>query len=169
VFKGSGHDRLVSRRWLEAGPWVVHRGADDLSVLQLHDFDADKDTAAAQVQASQERLGPSETGGVVMRKETRRYTFNLQYSPRARRATIVVAKREVTPREMLEATLLRGSNAAGPDSPLEHVAFLYIDEAQAQRDLHELWLHGLECWTYIRGVETRIDEAYVPPPRPRPW
>lgn len=81
----------------------------------------------------------------------------------------VVAKREVTPREMLEAAALRGSDAAGPGSPIETVAFVYLDEAQARRDLHELWLRELECWTYLAGRETRIDQDYVPAAPLRPW
>jgi hypothetical protein len=171
AFKGEGHDRLVSRRWVDhGGPWLAHHFDADVSLLQLHDLAADARTANAQLRRAQERLGPSDTGGLIQPNFKRKLQLNLQHSERDRRASIVVdPKREVTPREMLEAATLRGSSAAGADRHIDSVAFVYIDEPAARRDLHELWLHGLECWTYINGRETRIDDTYDPPPSPRPW
>jgi hypothetical protein len=169
AFKGAGHARLVSRRWVDhGGPWLAHHGANDTSLLQLHDLAADSRTANAQVRRAQERLGPGDTGGYIHPGFKRTLKLDVQYSGRDRKASIVVAKREVSQLEMLEAATLRGSNALGADSPIDAVAFVYIDEPQARRDLHELWLRGLECWTYIDGRETRIDEGYQPPPQ-RPW
>lgn len=170
TFKGSGHARVVSRRWLEyGGPWQVHRGAGDLTLLQLHDLRADARTAYAQVRAVQDRLGPSDAGGLYIPSFKRTLTLQLQHSERDRKASIVVAKREVTPREMLEAASLRGSAAAGADRHIDAVAFIYIDEPQARRDLPELWLRELECWAYVGGRETRLDEDYRPAPFPRAW
>jgi hypothetical protein len=169
-FKGPGHDRLLSRRWLRhAGPWRLHTAPNDVSLLQLHDLAADASTALAQFIPCQERLGPSDTGGLASLDFKRKLKLDVQYSGRDRKASIVVAKREVTPREMLEAARLRGSAVLGDDAPVDAVAFVYLDEAQARRDLHELWLRGLECWAYLDGVETRLDEAYAPPAAKPGW
>lgn len=170
AFRGAGHDRLVSRRWADhGGPWLTHRPGHDISLLQLHDLRADARTANAQVRRAQERLGPGDDAGLLQPNFKRRLTLDIQHSERDRRASIVVdPKRTVSPREMLEAAALRGTSVLGSDRHIDAVGFVYIDEDHARRDLHELWLRGLECWTYIAGRETRIDEGYVPPPS-RPW
>jgi hypothetical protein len=41
---------------------------------------------------------------------------------------------------------------------------VFIQESEARQNLYELWLREIECWTYLDGVETRIDEDYSPPP-----
>jgi hypothetical protein len=48
AFGGRGHDRLPSRRFLERGPWRLHRGQPDVSLVQFHDLRADVRTAFAQ-------------------------------------------------------------------------------------------------------------------------
>jgi hypothetical protein len=48
AFGGRGHDRLPSRQWLERGPWLLHRGQPDVSLVQFHDLRADVRTAFAQ-------------------------------------------------------------------------------------------------------------------------
>ena len=49
AFRGRGHDRLVSRRWLDFGPWRVLRRPGDLTLVQFHDLNADAATAALQI------------------------------------------------------------------------------------------------------------------------
>ena len=58
-----GHAQLVSRRWLEYGPWLLDRFADDVSLIQFHDLDADPATALAQALPGHRRLGDNDTGG----------------------------------------------------------------------------------------------------------
>lgn len=48
-FKGPGHDLLVSRRWLDYGPWLLRRGPNDTSMVQLHDLDATPEEIRAQL------------------------------------------------------------------------------------------------------------------------
>ncbi len=65
AFKGAGHDRLVSRRWLDHGPWAVLRDDDsDLTVVLFYDPDAPSaEVALAQSEPGHDRMGWSPTGG----------------------------------------------------------------------------------------------------------
>ncbi len=56
AFRGSGHQRLVSRELIAGGPWQVHRGPDDTTLLQLHDLDAEITAALAQARSAHDRL-----------------------------------------------------------------------------------------------------------------
>lgn len=38
AFRGAGHDHLVSRRWLDFGPWRVIRRPHDTTLIQFHDL-----------------------------------------------------------------------------------------------------------------------------------
>jgi hypothetical protein len=64
---------------------------------------------------------------------------------------------------MLDYGAARAKQSLGPQQPLDRIRFLFMEEAPARAHLHELWLHGLECWTIVRGVEKRLDEGYKPP------
>jgi hypothetical protein len=52
---------------------------------------------------------------------------------------------------------------------VRQVAFVFVEEANARRHLHDLWLRGLECrWMSPRG-EVRLDHYDAPPPAPPDW
>ena len=70
AFRGAGHERLVSRRWLDHGPWLVHRGKNDTTLVQFHDLAADARTALAQAAPGHQRMGFSDTGGFLHHPHT---------------------------------------------------------------------------------------------------
>lgn len=84
------------------------------------------------------------------------------YDREKRQLRIVVLGRDVSPAEMNDACALRAFQGLGPDQPLDSVAYVFIEENAARAHLHEMWLRELEVWTFIRGVETRIDADYTP-------
>jgi hypothetical protein len=65
LFRGDGHQRLVSRRWLDHGPWQVLRGSGDTSLVLFHDLAADPSTALKQARPGHERMGISPVGGYL--------------------------------------------------------------------------------------------------------
>ncbi|TMQ14928.1 MAG: hypothetical protein E6J91_14195 [Deltaproteobacteria bacterium] len=66
AFRREGHDRLVSRRWLDfAGPWRVIRRPGDLTVVQFHDLNLDADRAYEQATPGHRRMGISTVGGYL--------------------------------------------------------------------------------------------------------
>lgn len=169
AFKRGGHRRLVSRRWLDHGPWKLWRGRDDLSLVQFHDLEADAATALAQAKPGHVRMGISNSGGFLQKGYVYEQPPQGLYSPAERKLRIVVTGREVSEVEMLDACAARHYQALGADQPLDSIAYIFIDQATAQRHLHELWLRELECYAIVDGKEIRLDENYHPPFAPPEW
>lgn len=169
AFKGRGHDRLASRRWLEFGPWRLIREKGDLNIVQFHDLQADDETALKQAEPGHKRMGISEQGGFIQtdfywqntKKLTALYDKNTQTLIR------VVAGEEVSEYEMLEAAAIKFWKPVS--QPVKQVAYSFIDEKQARRQLHQLWLRGLEVRAFVDGHERRIDEDYHPTPQIPDW
>jgi hypothetical protein len=196
AFRGRGHDQLVSRRWLNFGPWRVIRRPNDLTVVQFHDLDADPKTAGEQAQPGWERMGWSATCGYVGTD----FPFSSRgvsglYAPSARKLEIVIPPGgRVEQWHMLEACAVRtrhhiterrifsvaddastphgGVRASAistsvepftPSQPIDQVAFVFTEEADARAHLHELWLRDLECWVVDGDGRRRMDEDYEPP------
>ena len=179
IFRGAGHDRLVSRRWLDFGPWRVIRRPNDTTVIQFHDLAiTDPAEAYEQARAGHQRMGNSPTGGYI--------AWHLQgllknagkglYVAESRTLEVVVAPGlAVSQGEMLGNAALRlhhrTTQLTQPIAqPIEHVAYLFIDEADARAHLHELWLRELQCWAFdAHGVKHRLDLDYHPVPDPPAW
>jgi hypothetical protein len=173
AFKGKGHDQLTGRRWLVQGPWLNIRGDHDTTLIQFHDLNADIDTAFEQANAAHERMSSRDIGGFIFADYEYEYNSKGLYSETDHKLRIIVVDREVSQREMLDARALVVRQDAGVDTPLDNVAFIFLDykhgEAAARKHLHKLWLHGLECWTIIDGREVRLDLDYRPAPVKPEW
>ena len=179
IFRGAGHDRLVSRRWLDFGPWRVIRRPNDTTVIQFHDLAiTDPAEAYEQARAGHQRMGNSPTGGYI--------AWHLQgllknagkglYFPESRTLEVVVAPGlSVSQGEMLGNAALRLHHRLTRTTqpvaqPIEHIAYIFIDEADARAHLHELWLRELQCWAFdAHGVKHRLDLDYHPVPDPPAW
>lgn len=168
-FQGKGHDQLVSRRWLEFGPWRLVRGANDTSLVQFHDLNADAATALAQAKPGHERMGISETGGFMMVPYSSKHDINGLYYPDDRKLRVIVHGRDVPQQEMTDACAVRRFQRLGPDQPVDNVAYVFMELGPAQAHLHELWLRELECWAIVDGLEVRLDEDYHPKPEKPEW
>ena len=170
AFKGAGHDRLVSRRWLEFGPWRLLRGANDTTLVQFHALDADAATALAQARPSHERMGISDVGGFVQTGYVYANGIEGLYVPEERKLKITAFGRAVPQREMLDVCAARHDQALGPERPIDKVAYVFAEEREAREHLHELWLREIECWTFVDSIETRIDVVHTPQrPEPPGW
>jgi hypothetical protein len=163
AFQGLGHRRLVSRRWLEFGPWRLIRGRNDTSLVQFHDLNADSDTAFAQARPGHERMGISDSGGFLQSNYVYTYPVEGIYETEQRRLKILIHGRPVSQLEMTDACAARVNQALGPDRPLNSIAYVFADPDEAAAHLKELWLRELECWTFTQGREVRIDVDYSPP------
>jgi hypothetical protein len=169
AFRGQGHERLVSRRWLPYGPWRVHTAANDTSLVQFHDLDADEATARAQCVVGHRRMGNSEEGGFIQSNPPLPQRAPGDYVPGRKNLRIPVYGREVSHREMLDVRTIVKLQALGADKPLETATFAFAEEAEGRAHLHELWLRELECITFIGGVETDLTRTYQPEPTPPAW
>ncbi|MEU5097305.1 hypothetical protein [Streptomyces sp. NPDC020996] len=169
-FRGAGHDRLVSRRWLDFGPWRVLRGPGDVTLVQFHDAKADPATALEQARAGHPLLeGITPVSGFMSDRHVITHDLQGVYDPEDRCLRIIVHGRDVSPGEMLDACVARRTQALGPDSPLERVAYVFMDAEAARAHLHALWLRELECWTIELGAEIRLDTDHHPVPVKPEW
>ncbi|MFC7328417.1 hypothetical protein [Marinactinospora rubrisoli] len=162
AFRGEGHRNLVSRRWLETGPWRVLRGPHDTTLVQFHDLSLDAEAALDQAVPAHEHMGISPKGGYLQTPYVYRHDLKGLYDENRHVLKIVVLGRTVPAVEMRDACAARRDNALGPDRPIDNVAFIFPDPEEARAHLPRLWPYELECWTIIDGVETRLDTDQPP-------
>lgn len=88
------------------------------------------------------------------------------YDPATQTSVVLVQDREVPASEMGIASATRVHQIFS--QPVDGVAFVYMDEAAARRQLPALWLYGLEVRAMTAHGEQRIDREYQPRPPPEP-
>lgn len=170
MFRGAGHDRLVSRRWLEYGPWKLTRLSGDVSLVEFYDLSADEATALAQAKVGHDRMGISPDGGFLQAPYVYYNKLDGVYDPKTRTYKIPVAVRKLKPSEMLDAGALRVEKRNDPKTPIELCGFTFVmGKEEAEPYLHELWTRELGCWAVVDGVDVRLDDSYTPPPPKPPW
>jgi hypothetical protein len=177
AFRGAGHDRLVSRRWLDFGPWRVIRRDKDTTFIQFHDLDiTDPAEAYEQAKVGHQRMGIAPDGGYIAWHYENLLTgaakFPGLFTPINATKEIVVAPGiEVTQGQMICQTALRlHHNLTQPKSNrIRHVAYVFMDRADAEAHLHQLWLRELQCWYVDGSGKHRLDAGYKPTPNPPDW
>lgn len=174
AFRGAGHDRLVSRRWLDVGPWRVIRRPDDTTFIQFHDL-AITDPAEAYAQAApgHQRMGIDPLGGYIGGIDLD-VIAGVQgvYQPETRTLDIVVPPgAEVTQQDMRVACGLRLHHRLTQPATdrIDQIAYVFVDQADARAHLHELWLRELACWYLDATGKHRLDLDYHPMPSPPAW
>jgi len=178
AFRGIGHDQLVSRRWLDFGPWRVIRRPNDTTLVQFHDLNL-TDPAEAYEQA---KLGHPRMREGFLYPNYADFMDDVRglYLAEQQRLEIVVPPGEtVDPNSLYGAAAVRlyfrahpeeGHNA--PEGTIGHVktvAYVFVDEAQALAHLHILWLHEFECILVDGRGKRRLDDTYHPIPDPPAW
>ena len=175
ALQGAGHRQLVSRRWLDHGPWRVTYGDNDTTLVQFHDLEADAATAREQAREGHELWSNYLSGGFIsdrdtfvrIERPTRPVPQNVLYVPDDRSLRVVVHGRPVPEGEMLEAA----ANRIYPpkdDQPVESIRYVFMDMAQARSYLHPLWLRGIEVYAMTNQGEVRLDDRYSPPAAEKP-
>jgi hypothetical protein len=170
MFKGAGHERLVSRRWLDDGPWRFTSLPGDVSLVEFYDLAADSATALAQAKVGHERMGISRSGGFFQIPYPYYNKLDGVYDSAKRTYKIPVAVRKLKASEMLDASALRVEKRNDPKTPIELCGFTFVmGKEEAGPYLHELWTRELGCWAVVDGVDVRLDDSYTPPPHKPPW
>ncbi|NJM91185.1 MAG: hypothetical protein HC863_02735 [Myxococcales bacterium] len=178
AFRGAGHDRLMSRRWLDFGPWRVMRRPHDTTLVQFHDLAlTDPAEAYEQAKAGHERMSDG-----FLHHNYADFMEDVRglYLPERQRLEIVVPPgTTVDPENLYGAAAVRlyfhanpnagGHRKPGSIGPTKTVAYVFVDEAQARAHLHDLWLRELECWLVDDQGKRRLDDSYHPIPDPPAW
>ena len=91
---------------------------------------------------------------------TKRFTIRNRAAPRAR-----------APRRMRDACAVRYQHRNDPpaEKPIDQVAYVFLDEADARAHLHEPWLRELEVGLVDGAGKRRLDLAYQPVSVRLPW
>ena len=177
AFRGVGHDRLVSRRWLDFGPWRVVRCPNDTTLIQFHDLViTDPVEAYEQAKIGHERMGISPSGGYIAWHYENLLAGAAEasglYQPETRTLEIVVGPgNEVKQGQMICqcARRLHHRIKQPINDRIDHVAYVFMDRGDAQAHLHELWLRELQCWYVDERGKHRLDADYHPTPQPPAW
>ncbi|AKC86795.1 hypothetical protein [Pseudoxanthomonas suwonensis] len=169
AFKGAGHERLVSRRWLQYGPWRLLQGAADVSLVQFHALDVPAKAAWSQARPGYRTMGIDEEGGFLQIPYVFETALAGLYDAGEQMLRMVVLGREPKPVELLDARAALKQGALADGKPLKRLAYVFPKPEDARRHLHALWLRELECWTVVDGVEQRLDTDYRPTPTPPDW
>lgn len=161
-FRGEGHRQLVSRRWLDHGPWRVLRGDHDTTLVEFHPMEAEPMRALEFARPGHARMGISKEGGFIPSRPTPWQFPHLRntYDPDKRELIVVVMGRDVPPVEMLEACAIRLHQPL--EVPVDNVTYVFMEEARARAHLHDLWLRELGCRALIDGREVDLMEGYEP-------
>lgn len=159
AFQGTGHGRLVSRRWLETGPSRILRGPNDTTLVQLHDFSLGLEDARAQAQGTHADLM---AGFITDRHEFKSKLSGL-HKGNDRSLVFVIHGRVVSAQEMFDAAAARLLQPFGSEKPIEKVVYVFIDRVAADAQMPALWRYGHHVHLIgDDGVERRIDDTYVP-------
>jgi hypothetical protein len=164
-----GHDQLVSRRWLTDGLWEIRNEKNDLSFILFHSLQADAATALQQARPGHEHMGISDEGGFIQDNYIFDHSIKGRYNPDTRLLKVIVHGTELSPRLLLDYSAARRWQTLGKESPLERIAFIFMESEQAEQYLETLWLRGLESYVIEEGAEVRLDENFTPPPKKKPW
>lgn len=174
AFRGAGHDRLHSRRWLDFGPWRVIKRPNDTTFIQFHDL-AITDPAEAYEQAriGHQRMGIDPIGGFIQGIDTTVLEeVEGLHRPETKALEIIVAPGiEITQQQMRVACGLRLHHRLTKPmvDRIEKIAYVFAAKEDARAHLHELWLRELECWYLDETGKHRMDLDYKPIPQPPAW
>lgn len=159
IFKGAGHDHsIVSRRWLEHGPFRTLHGAEDTTLVQFHDPGADGSTSLAQAKPAHKWI----VAGFLRPKHRYQHDIAGIYTKADGLLRIVINGRTVSNEELLDACAARRDRRDDPEKPIRNIAYIFVDEQEARAHLEALWLRGLECRVADGRGERRLDDAYQP-------
>jgi hypothetical protein len=170
AFRGPGHERAMSRRWLDRGPWRILRTPNDTTLVQFHDLAADPFVSADQARPGHALMADPEQAVLPLRRTFRGDPTELRgtYIAPERRLIVSVAGRTVSRAEMHAAAAARSYQLLGDDEPLDNVVFSFMERAELDAVLPDLWLYGLEARLRDAGGWHRLDETYTPPAYDKP-
>lgn len=153
AFKGEGHLRLLSQRWLEQAPVTLHHGPEGCTMAQFHALDAGPIEALAQARPGHTWLAPAPEGGLLLPGVLPPGELNGLYDPEARSLSVV----PIRPLDDAQlAGLCAARNLGSAGQPVQRLRAVYLDPALARQQHRALWLREIEVYAFIHGRETRL-------------
>lgn len=169
AFKGDGYKRLVSRRWLDFGPWKQFFGGNNIQLVQFHQLGVSSEIALSQCMTAHQLMGISSEGGFIQDNYVYKYYNRGIYDFNQKIIKIIVHGGEITERQLLDACAAKYYGVLSSQMPVNNVAYVFMDENKARERLHSIWLHNLECRTIKNGKEIVLNNSYFPSPKKPDW
>ena len=169
AFKGDGFDRLVSRQWLDFGPWKQHVGKNDTQLIQFHQLGVDNETALQECRQGHMLMGISDNGGFIQDNYAYQYQNKGIYDAKEKKIKIIVHGTDVPNRQLLDACAAKYYKVLEPVMEVDNVAYIFMEENMAEKHLHAIWLRGLECRVIKLGKEIILTDLYQPSPEKPSW
>lgn len=169
AIKKKGFERIVSERWIDFGPWKQYFGKEDTQLIQFHELDISSEEALKQARPGHLLMGISDDGGFIQKNYVYKYDNKGLYDPIERKIKIIVHGAEITNRQLLDACAVKSYYVSEKDLPVDNIAYIFMDVTEAQKRLHSIWLHGLECRAIINGNEICLSDSYNPLPQKPIW
>ena len=176
AFKGSGHDRLVSRRWLDYHTWYLIRDEKhDVSFVQFHEIDADPAIALEQAMGGHRAMGKgfinkthpfsNHPEKIYFEKELR----GIYFDSTGELHVVIPAGVPVTLEQMNDYCAAKYYSYF-EQGTVKKLAFVFIEGKEAEPYLHDLWLRDIECLGIDpTGERYKVDENYHPDYEPPQW
>jgi hypothetical protein len=127
AFKGEGHNRVVSRRFLEFNPWRVIRDEEhDITLIQFHDLEASPELALEQARVGHDIMAKPLEGGFYQRNlRLSNVDFSGVYEPEDQTLRVMIPVGEIVTRaQMMDACKIRHFQLGGEDQPLKNVGLV---------------------------------------------
>ena len=176
AFKGSGHARLVSRRWLNYHPWYLIRDEkNDVSFVQFHEIDADPITILEQAIPGHRAMGQ---GFIDKTHPFSNHPQKLYFDREFRGIyfddtgefhVVIPAGVPVTLDQMYDYCAAKYYQIF-EQGTVKKLVFVFIEGKEAEPYLHDLWLRDIECLGIDpTGERYKVDENYHPDYEPPQW
>ncbi len=166
IVHGTGHEQwFVSRRWLEQAPARIVNGPNETTLVQFHDLAADSETALEQARSGHAWIA----AGALRPKHRFKHDIKGVYTQADGLLRIVINDRSLTDAELNDACAARRDGRNDREKPIKNIAYVFVDEASANKHLEPLWLRELECRVVTPLGERRIDEGYIPKRKQAAW
>ena len=162
AFKSDGHNRLVSRKWLDYGPWKTTYLEGDISFIEFHKLGINSEEAIEHAREGHQVMGISDRGGFIQSDYVYHYRDFGMYVPETQVLKVIVYGEDIPDRKLLDSAALLRLQGLGEKYPLLAIHYVFIEEEQAKEYLHKLWLYGLDCRTIKDGIEISLAENYHP-------
>ena len=176
AFKGSGHNCLVSRRWLEHHPWYLIRDEQhDISFIQLHDVNADPITALEQAIPGNEAISLGFINKThPFSNHPQKLYFNrefrgIYFDDTGEFHVVIPAGVPATIDQMYDYCAAKYYQIF-EQGTVKKLVFVFIEGKEAEPYLHDLWLRDIECLGIDpKGERYKVDENYHPVYEPPQW
>ena len=168
AFKGEGHERLLSRRWLEYNPWYLIRDEkNDVSFIQFHDL-TDPGLALEQAKKGHQAMNKGFIDKTYsLNNPPYKIQFNRElrgvYFDETQELHVVIPAGVAATIDQMNDYCTAKYYQVFKQGTVKKLAFVFIEGKEAEPYIRDLWLRDIECLGIDpSGERYKADENYYP-------